>query len=69
MNTFSSTLDLQNLTGFDTGIPTNSSNSTHFLLKLFFIALCVFGLFYYFYSLIQQRKEDISEKMNTTGIN
>ena len=63
MNTFSSTLDLPNLTGFDTGIPVNSSSSTHFLLKQVLIALCVFGLLYYFYSLTQKKDKDTSERM------
>jgi hypothetical protein len=57
MSTFSSTLDLPNLTGFDTCIPTNSSNATHFLFKLLLIALCVFGWLYYFDSLAKKRKE------------
>jgi hypothetical protein len=63
MSTFSSTLDLPNLTGFDAGIPTNSSNVTHFLFKLLLIALCVFGLFYCFYSLVQKKEGDISERL------
>jgi hypothetical protein len=66
MSTFSSTLDLPNLTnltGFDTGIPTNSSNATHFLFKLLLIALCVFGLFYCFYSLVQKKEGDTSERL------
>jgi|AntRauTorckE5430_2_1112549.scaffolds.fasta_scaffold04425_2 hypothetical protein len=63
MNTFSSTLDLQGLAGFDTGISTNSSNSTPFFLKLFFIVLFVVGLFYYFHSSVQKKEGDVSEKM------
>lgn len=57
MSTFSSTLDLPNLTGFDTGIPTNSSNATHFLFKLLLIALCVFGWLYYFDFLAKKRRK------------
>jgi len=65
MNTFSSTLDLQNLKGFDTGIPTNSLNITHFLLKLLLFALTIGGVFYYIYSLNQKKKQEaaVSEKI------
>lgn len=62
MNTFSSTLELENLQGFDIGIPTKSPNTDYLLLKLFLLALILSGVFYYIYSLVQKKEQDISEK-------
>lgn len=65
MTTFTSTLDLPNLSGFDKGIPITSTTSKYQLLKWFLIVCFVVSVIYYFFLMLSKDKkeEDISKKM------